>query len=212
MRTSTKIGQKAAQSIYYSPEQAERIGYPLNIFVTINFAQTKCPQEYETKVFSKLRRDKYNKWVTRPTKIAGQAAAPTYAYAFENSRDGLAIHHANDNKEQNVHVHWLVHVPKHRLHEFEAELWKWVEELCGGILEANAINIQHENNANNRRKYMLKGTDAMWAPIYAAVAKPQGSIVGTVRASTSRNIGPKVRRATDKKLGIRRRVPRRPKV
>ena len=57
-------------------------------------------------------------------------------------------------------------------------------------------------------RYLLKGTKPFIASKYGRgqEAEPQGIIIGR-RADTSRNLGPTARRACDRELGIRRKLP-----
>jgi hypothetical protein len=77
-RTSTHIGGKAAQTLYYAVgEQAARIGWPLTILVTINYAATSLGPRLAPAAFQKLRQNYFNKWIKRPRRRCGPAAPPT---------------------------------------------------------------------------------------------------------------------------------------
>lgn len=201
-KASHAIGQKSAQSLYYAFDQAQRLNMPLNTHVTINFANTKCEPQKALLAFAKLRLSHFKRWAAR------RGFPATGGYAFENSRDDKAILTVDEN--HNIHVHWALHVPPRLRNEFEAVLYGWVELVTGGILEAgNVIKITNPPPLI-LRQYVLKGTTEMWAKIYGATAKPQGLIVGGRRAGTTLNVGPKARKATDKELGIKRKIPAKP--
>ena len=109
----------------------------------------------------------------------------------------------------NVHVHWAVHIPADRFHDFENSLWAWVEATSGGIIGgAETIDVRPVHRTLNG--YLVKGTTPALATLYGPgqEAKPQGIIYGR-RADTSRNLGPTARRALDRELGIRRQMPSR---
>jgi hypothetical protein len=204
---SLYIGQKAAQTNYYAVKQAERIGLPLSHFVTINFSMTKIDPHDAVPCFSKLRRYHFNKWATRPHKGKGPAFTPTYAFAFENVRDKAPFLTMERGEPHNVHVHWALHLPPSRVHEFRNEIWDWLRMTAGEITGGDeAINVLPLTDLS----YLLKGTTPTLARLYARGrdAEPQGIIMGR-RADTSRNLGPTARRARDKQLGIQRRMPSR---
>jgi hypothetical protein len=206
---STIIGAKAAQTSYYAEEQARRIGLPFTHMVTINYARTAVSPREATASFSRLRRSHFNKWATRPSRTGGMAFAPTYAFAFENVRDGRAFMTIEPGDPHNVHVHWAVHIPATRFADFERRIWSWVEATAGGIIGgAETINITRSRA--HLGGYLVKGTTAALAEFYARgrEAEPQGIIIGR-RADTSRNLGPKARRALDRELGINRQMPSR---
>jgi hypothetical protein len=201
------IGGKAAQTFYYAEQQAERIGWPLTHCVTINFALTAVDPRAAVASFSDLRRNRFNKWATRPLKHAGPAFPPTYAFAFENVRDKTPFLTMEPGDPHNVHVHWTLHLPPSRVHDFENAIWGWVEATTGGIIGGGeAIKV----TSFRPTRYLLKGTHPFIARRYARgqETEPQGIIIGR-RADTSRNLGPTARRAHDRELGIRRRLPSR---
>lgn len=203
-RQSRHIGHKAAQTIYYAVgEHAARIGLPLTHLVTINFALTGVAPERIVEVFQSIRRSRFNKWATRPCKGSGSAFPPTYVYWFENVRDDLAIEVTDDR--HNVHVHWLVHLPAERSHDFKMRLWSWVDQLTGEITASNAIDIKPIYNLKGMRSYALKGASPATAKHFGAKPEEQGVIVGR-RAGTSANLGPSSRIQLDRLLRIRRRA------
>jgi hypothetical protein len=209
MIQTTLIGAKAAQTSYYAEAQAERIGLPLTHMVTINFASTRIDPRLAVAAFSKLRRDRFNKWATRPRRGTGSAFAPTYVFAFENVRGSTVYETMEPGDPHNVHVHWAVHVPADRHHDFANNIWAWVEEMTGGITGGSeTINITPIWKTLNG--YLVKGTTTTLAELYGRgqAAIPQGVIYGR-RADTSRNLGPTARRAMDRKLGIQRQMPNR---
>lgn len=207
--SSVSIGAKAAQTSYYAEEQARRIGLPFTHMVTINYAQTGIDPREATASFSRLRRSHFNKWAMRPGRSGGVAFAPTYAFAFENVRDGRPFMTIEPGDPHNVHVHWAVHIPPGRLADFERRIWSWVEATTGGIVGGEET-IHIARSRAHLGGYLVKGTSAALAEFYARgrEAEPQGIIIGR-RADTSRNLGPTARRALDRELGIRRQMPSR---
>ena len=203
------IGPKAAQTNYYTRQQATRLGLPLTHAVTINFGSTAIDPREAVACFSLLRRNYFNKWATRPRKGTGGAFVPTYAFAFENVRNGTPFLTMEPGDPHNVHVHWELHLPASRAYDFEMAVWNWVERVTGGITGgAEAIKITQLPVTPTG--YLVKGTTPAFARLYGRgrPAEPQGIIVGR-RADTSRNLGPKARREMDRQHGIVRRMPTR---
>ena len=205
--SKSAIGAKAAQTSYYAEEQARRIGLPFTHMVTINYASTGIDPREATASFSKLRRCHFNKWALRPSRRAGPAVAPTYAFAFENVRDGRAFMTMEPGDPHNVHVHWAGHIPAALLPDFERRIWSWVDVTAAGITGGEET-IDITRSRVHLGGYLVKGTSPALAAFYARgrAAEPQGIIIGR-RADTSRNLGPTARRTLDRELGIRRRVP-----
>ncbi len=205
--SSTYIGQKAAQTNYYAEEQAARIGLPFTLMVTINYALTRVDPRQAVSSFSLLRRHHFGKWATRPRRRAGPAFPPTYTFAFENVLDGVPFMTMEPGDPHNVHVHWGLHVPAERTHDFEQRLWEWVETTTGGITGgAETIDVRHSDGSLGG--YLVKGAPAAVVEFYGRGrdAEPQGIIFGR-RADTSRNIGPTKRRAHDAAMGLKRPMP-----
>lgn len=201
------MGPKAAQTNYYTEEQAARLGLPLNYSAAINFALTAVNPRDAVGCFSRLRRNRFNKWATRPTKGEGPAFAPTYAYSFENVREGVPFMTMNPGDPHNVHAHWALHLPASRAYDFENHLWEWVAEMTGGITGgAETIMVK----PYVRVSYFVKAAKPFVAKKYGRgqPSEPQGIIIGR-RADTSRNLGPTARRAYDRELGIKRWLPSR---
>lgn len=205
-RRSTHIGQKAAQTLYYAVgEQAGRIGLPLTHHVTINFSLTDIDPAQATAVFTKMRRNHFDKWARRPRKNAGRAFVPAFAYVFENARDGIAFEEIGAGLPHNVHVHWAIHLPAERVHDFRMMMFQWLDRFCQNPCEANAIKITDIWTPKGLRRYVLTGTDKKWAAHYGANHEPQGLIIGK-RCGTSVNLGRYARMSLDRKAGIRRRA------
>lgn len=205
------IGQKAAQTNYYAPRQAEAIGLPFTHMVTINFASTAIDPRLATEAFARLRTNHFAKWARRPRKGCGPAFAPTWSYAFENSQGGVPFTTMEPSDPHNLHVHWCLHIPPTRVHEFTLKIWEWVETITGGITGgAEAIDIRSDRNNHG---YLIKAASEGIVEIYGrgVKARDEGVVIG-LRADSSRNIGPTRRRERDRAEGIKRQMPvRRPK-
>lgn len=209
-QTSLRVGIKAAQTLYYAEEQAERIGLPLNVSITIMLSLLGVLPENATKVFKKLRNAQFAQWVRRPTAAyATWSAAPTNTYGFENSRDGVVFEDLEG--PHNVHVHWVAHVPPARFHDFEGQLYGWVTEFAASPdWPSNALKVNRITLPGFAARYPLKGASAATARRYGVKPEdiaPQGIIIGK-RTGTTVNIGPSARLSLDRKLGIHRPRPR----
>ena len=165
---STSIGHKAAQTLYYARQQAERLGLGLNVLVTINFAATTIAQEDATKAFGRLRLNHFNKWATRPRKGGGPACEPTYRYYFENARDRVAYEAIGEGEPHNVHVHWEVYVHPKRIHDFGNRLVEWLDQIAGELSAANAVKVKPVSNGKGLRAYSLKGANKRSADHFGA--------------------------------------------
>jgi hypothetical protein len=199
--TSLHIGRKGGQSQYYADEQAERIGLPLNQLVTINFRHTTIDPRQAVPAFAAIRA-RYSKWSRRVA-----ALQPTYGYVFENSEAGVPYLVVDASAPHNVHVHWRLHIPPKRFYEFQDILWDWLEAVVGSVDDINAVQITPITKGRGLALYLNKGVQSSWSHIYAKGRhEPQGLIVGR-RTGTSRNIRNAARIASDRAVGLLRRVP-----
>lgn len=207
MKKTTTIGAKAAQTNYYADMQAERIGFPINFRVTINFRLLDISPEKAGRVFAKVRGQRFSKWVQRPKKGAGEAAPPTYHYAFENKRGDIAYLEVGDGLPHNIHVHWSMHIPAGRERDFEIVMHSWVDEVFNGQgWSADALLIE-PISYGKPAWYLNKGAREDIATRYGIApnkVSAQGAVLGC-RSGTSRNIGPTQRRIKDAIDGIDRR-------
>jgi hypothetical protein len=170
-RATLFIGAKAAQTNYYAQDHARRIGLPFTHVLTINYALTSVDPRQAVAAFSKLRRNHFNKWATRPRSGGGIAIAPTYAFSFENVRDGQAFTTMEPGDPHNVHVHWSVHVPAARLWDFETSIWHWVDVTTGGII-GGAETIHITPLGDQPSGYQIKGASPALVEIYGRGQKP----------------------------------------
>lgn len=206
-QASTQLGYKATQSLYYAiGEMAQAVGLPLTLAVTINFSVAGVPPEKAVALFQKLRLLRFGKWALRPTKSGGAAFVPTYAYVFENRRDGVAFTEIGPGLDHNVHVHWSVHIPAQRVHAFKAMMHQWMDSLTDSICPSNTIRFTPIYNTPTLRGYAIKGANAAWAERFGAKAIDQGLIVGGRRSGTSTNLAVSARRRYDKANGIKRQA------
>ena len=178
---------------------------PLNKHITINFSELEYPGD-AVKLFSYLRLNRFNKWASRPKKGAGKAFKPTGAYVFENAKLAECFNKLMPELEQNIHVHWLLHIPPDRQFEFQYKLFEWLDGLTDKLNEKNAIKIQDITHLKGMRSYVLKGTANRRLADHFGAEKhfaPQGLVEG-LRSGVTRNLGPSARKSLDKVLNIRR--------
>jgi len=202
-RISHRVGRKAAQTLYYAEEQAERIGLPINTTTTINFAVLGISPREAGKVFQKLRNERFAPWCRRGSHKRFQ---PTYTFGFENTRDGL-VYSDPDGDEHNTHVHWTLHIPPRLYERFEAVLYEWLGEIAGRKdWPDNALRVSPKTFDCKPANYPIKGASRAVAEQYGVKPEkitPQGVVIGK-RTGTSTNLGPSARRALDKACGINR--------
>ena len=181
-RVTAQIGRKPAANIHHATRLAERIGCPLNQFVTINYSKTQCPPDDATAAFRDLLSDWFARWLRRHPKNK-KGVSPAYVYAFEAAGGQIA-------------VHWLVHVPKGLIREFWRLVPEWVAATAGPITSPAAIKHRRIYRVVGAKRYILKGMDPHFARIWKIRPSPQGNIVGR-RSGFSRSLGPAARRAVD---------------
>lgn len=80
-----------------------------------------------------------------------------------------------------------------RFKDFEARLPLWLAKVAGGINSDNAIDIKRARTPKGAAKYMVKGMDPIYAPLYRIEASEQGIVHGN-RSNFSRCLGPSVRK------------------
>jgi hypothetical protein len=175
-----QIGRKPAANLHHATRLAERIGYPLNQFVTINYSKTPCDANDTSACFRQLLASWFARWLRRHPKNQ-KACPPTYVWAFEAAGGQLA-------------VHWLVHIPRGFIREFWRMLPQWVEATAGTIEGPGAIKHRRIYNITGLKRYVLKGMDPHFARAWQIRPSPQGLVIGK-RSGFSRNLGPAARRA-----------------
>lgn len=181
-RITAQIGRKPAANIHHATRLAERIGYPLNQFVTINYSKTQCPPEEATAAFRNLLSDWFARWLRRHPKNK-KRWRPAYVYVFEAAGDQIA-------------VHWLVHIPRGLIREFWRLVPEWVTATAGTIDSPAAIKHRRIYGLIGAKRYILKGMDPHFAHIWKIRPTPQGLITGR-RSGFSRSLGPAARRTAD---------------
>jgi hypothetical protein len=174
------INRKPAANILHAVNVAEIAGRSLNYFVTLNFLHTACPPEQASARFEKLRDNFFAPWLRRCAPKGRKEAPPTFVWSLENTNGCL-------------NCHWLVHLPAGRVEDFKERLPRWLEKVTGGILDVSAIHIRKAPTPRGAVKYLLKGIDPFYAPIYRIEASDQGEVMGN-RSGFSRALGPKVKR------------------
>jgi hypothetical protein len=175
-KASDLIRLLPSRNLHHGIRLAARLFLPLNLFVSINFALTDCPEENTDIAFAKLRAQ-FGKWVRRPQKAdRGTEAPPTFVWVIEN-QNGI------------LNSHWLVHVPTARHSEFTAKLPEWLRVATGKVHSVTAIDIRPAHTPMAVEKYMLKGLHPTLARTFNIDHIPQGWVTGK-RIGHSKNIGP----------------------
>jgi hypothetical protein len=175
-RQTDFIRQIPARNLHHAIRLANSKNLPLNLFVSLNFSLTDCPEK-DTDLAFRLIRLHFAKWVTRPRRsLAAHAAPPTFVWVIEN-QDGC------------LNAHWLVHVPPARHSEFQALLTPWLEKAAGMIYASQAIDIRPAEHPTRIGKYMLKGMFPSMARNFGIHPERTGWVTGR-RIGHSKNLGP----------------------
>jgi len=176
-RVSKHINRVPAVNIHHATRFSERIGLPLNTFVTISLSNTPEPRA-ASRIFRKLLCERFSPWLRRS---AGSSTPPTYVWTIEQTRGVTA-------------AHWLVHVPKGIGTKLGRKLEAWLGSLTGEEAASGDIQMKPIYNLVGVRRYVLKGVNPVWAERLGIRAVDQG-IVNGKRSGFSKNLGPTARRA-----------------
>lgn len=162
------LGRKTGETICHAFDFARFLGYPLNLFITINLGRHDVRSHYATTVFRSIRA-RYRDWYCRKTTLFGpKRLDPMYVYTVENP-NGM------------THAHWAVHIPEAFQEEFFRKLPRWVRRSQGEVLPYD-IDVSKIDPHTDKvlAKYIVKGLDPAYVPYmhlenYAA---PQGRVWG----------------------------------
>jgi hypothetical protein len=179
-RVSHHIQRKPASNLIHAIRVAQALKTPLNQFVTINFAHTRCPPALVSQQFEKLRDNYFCPWLRRSKRPRARVKPPAYVWVVENA-GGCAA------------VHWLVHIPKGRVTDFKKRLVDWLAVIAGEVSCVSALHVRHARRPLGAGKYMLKGMDPVYAPFFRIRYEAQGVVHGK-RSGFSRGLGPTARR------------------
>jgi hypothetical protein len=178
-RVSHVIKRLPAVNIHHARRYAERIGLPLQLFVTINFTLLGVPPDAAVLLFRTVLAQRFAPWLRR-TSESNRHIPPTYVWVMEAAGGQMA-------------VHWLVHMPAKMRWSFKRKVIDWLEEAAGHSPPERAFNLKPIKNIVGLGRYILKGTDAPWAKHLGVVHVPQGRVVGK-RSGFSKNLGPTARK------------------
>jgi len=178
-RVSHFIKRRPAVNIHHAVRYSQRIGLPLNRFVTINFDLTSCASSRASHAFRKLLTQRFAPWLRRSSE-GNQSVPPTYVWAIECGGRQTA-------------VHWLVHVPRGMYRSFDRKIRAWLMSLLDAPPEPHAINVKPIHNLTGLRRYVLKGVDPAWAKHLGVRHVDQGMTIGK-RSGFSKNLGPAARK------------------
>lgn len=202
MKTTSYIGKKGAQTLYYAAKVADYIHLPLNYFITINFSETDISALQINDAFLKFKRQ-LTRWLLSSSKYK-EAIEPTFAWVFENCISGRGCDVIDEY--HNIHVHLAIYIPK----GYEDNIVAKVKSLLEKITVINERTFYLANTIENPSlSYFIKGCHPDYIDIYGRGREYiyQGIIPGDRRSGTTRNIGPEARKRIDKELGIKRPFP-----
>ena len=178
-RNSHHIRRHPAVNVHHATRYSEAIGTPLNTFITINFTLLGCEPEAAVATFRKMLAERYAPWLRRTAKSV-EALSPTYVWAMEAGGGHLACH-------------WLVHVPVTLRGTLEIKLNSWLASLSADGSGQGVVDVRPIYNLIGARRYVLKGTEPVWAQHLGVRAVSQGVVIGK-RSGFSRNLGPAARK------------------
>jgi hypothetical protein len=177
-RVTRYINRHPAVNIHHATRYSERIGLPLNLFVTINFTCAGCGEDRASELLRKMIGQRFAPWLRRS---AGVEVAPTYVWTMEAAGGQMA-------------AHILIHMPPKLASTFEEMLRRWLGGLLGADrLDPAVICIRPIYNLIGARRYALKGVNPVWAAHLGVSPVDQGVVIGK-RSGFSRNLGPKARK------------------
>lgn len=177
-RVSHHINRHPAVNLHHATRYCERIGLPLNRFVTVNFTAAGCDSAHASRVLQRLLAQRFAPWLRR-SKANVSDVPPTYVWTLEAAGGQTA-------------AHWLVHMPSRLARAFERKVPEWLFGLLGAPADASAVKIGPVYNLVGARRYILKGTSEPWAAHLGVQHVPQGLVTGK-RSGFSRNLGPSAR-------------------
>jgi hypothetical protein len=178
-RISHFINRRPAVNIHHATRYSERIGLPLNRFITINFSLAGCSPQQAVPLLQKMITQRFAPWLRRTASTAVEIP-PTYVWCMEASGGTLA-------------AHIVLHMPDALMAEFERRLRRWLCGLFGtDRLEPSVLQIQRVPNLIGLKRYILKGVDPAWGAHLAVNPVPQGLVIGK-RSGFSKNLGPAAR-------------------
>jgi hypothetical protein len=178
-RVSHHIKRRPAVNVHHAERYSRVIGLALNRFVTINFTHTTCEAARVSRIFRKLLTQRFAPWLRRAKK-SRRVIPPTYIWTMEAAGGQVAIH-------------WLVHIPRGLRQAFERKLAEWLAALTGAEPGPQAIRIKPIYNPVGLRRYILKGTEPIWAAHLNVTHVDQGVTIGK-RSGFSENLGPTARK------------------
>lgn len=178
VRTSAAIKRRPAVNLHHAQRYAEMLGVPMRLFVTINFTLLGIPPAEAVLLFRFILCQRFAPWLRR-TCLNKTGLAPTYIWVAEAAGGHLA-------------VHWLLHLPPQLLLQFRGKLSAWLTGAGTTDLHSRALNIKRVTNVVGLRRYMLKGTEPLWAKHLGVRHQPQGIVIGK-RSGFSKNLGPTAR-------------------
>jgi hypothetical protein len=189
-RVSHFINRRPGANFHHATRVSERIGLPLNHFITINFTSAGARPDLAVQLLQKMITQRFSPWLRRTAKTEMEVP-PTYVWCMEAAAGQMS-------------AHMLLHMPDCLMPEFTLRLHQWLSRLLGiEVISPSVLKIVSVYNLIGVRRYLLKGIDPAWAGHLGINPVNQGKVVGK-RSGFSRNLGPVAR----KRVGYRpRRMP-----
>jgi hypothetical protein len=191
------VYEREAKRYNQGPKQPS-LDLPLTDHVTINFTLLGRSPDEVALIFQVLRAQRFAVWLRRHPKNIKKVAA-TYVWVQEGASKQAAIH-------------WAVHIPPELRQDFLRLLPFWIASVVDAAssktkrvsavapVQVGVVKVTKIYNMTGLKRYLLKGMDPVYAPLYKIKHIPQGRVVGR-RSGFSQNLGPAARKAAGYKSG-----------
>ena len=170
---TAQIGRKQATNIFHAIRYANDNQRPLNVMVTINLTDLGLSALEAGDFFREARARVARWWVYQRVKNR----------PFGSFDDVAAHAHPPQGRR---HVHWLLHVPNGIRYEVEAVIENRLKKMLNLDCLGNAIEIKDVGNSGTLGKYILRGTDPLYAEYFHMWTADEG--VGGLRRNGTENL------------------------
>jgi len=177
MKPSKIINSKQAREILRAGRHAWYIERELNYYIVINFNHDENDELKAQRNYRNIRR-KCLSWL--------------YYKKKNDEVHPLTDVRTWENRIENIHVNWALHVPEKYEDEFLKKIPIWIRKELGNIAEGR-FHIQKIYNVNGLLRYMLKGVDPSKAYRFEIIPTSQGKVWGR-RAVASTCLGKMARK------------------
>lgn len=177
MKPSKFINSKQVREILRAGRHAWRVERGLNYYIVINFNHDENDELKAQRNFRNIRK-KCISWLYYKRK--NDAVSP------------LTDIRTWENRIENIHVNWALHVPEKYEAEFLKKIPVWIKKELG-LIDDGRYHIKKTYNVNGLLRYMLKGVDPSKGYRFEIRPLNQGKVWGR-RAVASTCLGKMARK------------------